>query len=87
MLSVSDVGTSEALFVATYERTSDSYMSNSFIRVALLSLVEYPHEVICWQKHLQIQDRKWWHLVDGAASSCQCTASVMKWIIAGAWYW
>lgn len=58
---------SEALFVATHECTSDSHMSNSFIRVALLSLVEYMHEVICLQEHLQIQDRKRWHLVGGAA--------------------
>lgn len=71
MLSVSDVGTSEALFIATHECTSDSHMSNSFIEVALLILVEYLHEVICWQEYLQIEDRKQWHLIDGAASSCQ----------------
>lgn len=71
MLSAFDVGTSEALFVATHECTSDSHMSNSFTRGALLSLMEYLHEVIFWQERLQIQDRKWWHLVDGAASSCQ----------------
>ena len=84
MLSVSDVGTSEALFTATHERTCDSRMSNSFIRVALLSFVEYLHEVICWQERLQIQGRKRWPLVDGAASSCQCAASAMKQIITAA---
>lgn len=47
MLSAFDVGTSEALFVATHECTSDSHMSNSFTRGALLSLMEYLHEVIC----------------------------------------
>lgn len=78
MLSVSDVGTSEAFFVAAHECTSDSHMSNSFIRVSLLSLVEYLHEVICWQEWLQFQDRKWWHLTDGATSSCQCAASATK---------
>lgn len=55
-ISVSDDGTSEALFVAAHERVSDSHMSNSFIRVVLLSLLEYLHEVICWQKCLQIRD-------------------------------
>lgn len=55
MLSVSDDGTSEALFVAAHECISDSHMSNSFIRVTLLSLSEYLHEVICRQGCLQIQ--------------------------------
>lgn len=87
MLSVSDVGTSEALFVAAHGCTSDLHMSSSFIRVALLSLVEYLHEVICWQECLQIRDRKWWHLIDGSASSCRRAASAMKQIIVVAWYW
>lgn len=37
--SVSDVGAAEALFVAAHECTSDSHLSSSFIRVALLSLL------------------------------------------------
>lgn len=59
LLSVSDVGAAEALFVAAYECTSDSHLSNSFIRVAWLSLLDSVQEMICWQECLQARDRRW----------------------------
>lgn len=59
LLSVSDVGAREALFVAAYECTSDSHLSSSFIRVALLSISESLQEMLCWQGCLQPRDRRW----------------------------
>lgn len=58
LLSVPDVGAAEALFVAACECTSDSHLSNSFIRVALLSVLESLQEMICWQECLQAPDRR-----------------------------
>lgn len=59
LLSVSDVSAAEALFVAAYRCTSDSHLSNSFIRVALLSLLGSLWETIFWQECLQTWDRRW----------------------------
>lgn len=78
LLSVSDASAAEALFVAAYECTSDSHLSNSFIRLALLSVLESLQEMLCWQECLQTWDRE--RLVQPGAL---CAASLMEPIIAG----
>jgi len=54
MLSVPDIGTFEALFLAAHECTSDSHMSNLPLKVELLNLMEHIYEL----NHQQIQDKE-----------------------------